>query len=148
MFDKVSLVGFASNRISKYHYYRDFEWNSKSWREMIYVSENNSAMTFSRQYPNQVDKYSDTLRNVMEDAFSKYFEVPNKFLIIKGQEKYMGVRDNEDDLLYNDVQHRYPFSQVINKYDADKCCYDINLGGNIPKISDDGYVKGGNRKIW
>ena len=39
----------------KYNLARDFVWNSKKWRQLLYFSEDTTLIAFSRQYPFSVD---------------------------------------------------------------------------------------------
>jgi len=149
MFDKTSLVGFSSRGLVEYNeYYKKFNWNNKMWREMIYVSENNSATVFSRQYPFTDDKYSKALRQLYEDQFSSYFGVSNKWVITKDNNKYIDVQE-DCDLLYNDVKNGYNYTAVINKQDNKKDKVNCYIGKQISTLSNKEVdIEEGESCIW
>ena len=155
MHDKTSLVGFSSNGKTKYTgEYRDFEWNNKKWREMIYVSEENSAVAFSRQYPYYEEKYSKVLRELFETTYSNYFNVEDKWLIINNSKKYLNVVHYEHDtgdnpLLYNDISNGYDYKVAINKSDIDKSQKDCLIGRTISRLGNkDNIIDGSESRIW
>ena len=149
MFDKTSLVGFSSVGMVDYtDRYRSFTWNNKMWREMIYVSEENSAMVFSRQYPFDDERFSGVLRQLMEKKYSTYFNAHNTWFSTTNSNKYIDVI-GKTDLLYNDVKNGFNFKAIINKQDANKKQVRCEIGSQLKHLSNKRRnVNGGGCTIW
>lgn len=151
MFDKTSLVGFSSKGMVNYNqYYKKFTWNNKMWREMIYVSEENSAIVFSRQYPFQDERFSKELRKLMEEQISKYFNADDKWFCVSDNKKYINVI-TDCQLLYNDVGQGYSYKAVVNKQDINRKQITCTIGKQIKHISqiNSKYnINDGGDKIW
>lgn len=149
MFDKTSLVGFSSVGMVDYtDRYRPFTWNNKMWREMIYVSEENSAMVFSRQYPFDDERFSSVLRQLMEQAYSRYFNANNKWLRTTRNDKYIKI-NSTGDLLYNDVKNGFDYIAIINKQDKNKKRVTCDIGSQLKHLSNKRRnVKNGGSTIW
>lgn len=148
MFDETSLVSYSSNKEVEYRYYRDFTWNSKRWRQMVYVSKENSAIAFSRQYPYTDENFSVEVRKMLEDKFSEYFKLDNVWKINDNSQKYIDVYDDTN-LLYNDIRHGYEYKTIINKFDSDKNQKRVYIGVEVAKFSDEAeYLEEGDSCLW
>lgn len=118
MLDHTSLVGYSYNTTVKYNKIQPFEWNSKKWRQMIYVSETTSAMVFSRQYPYSSSYLSKEARILLEETVSKFFSSGNKWKLYSCQKNAkIEVYKNEGSPLYNDVENGYSHTVVKAKDD-------------------------------
>lgn len=133
MVDDVSMVSYKSNGDVKYRINDvNFVWNSKNWRQMIYVSKENSSIIFSRQYPNESNNLARAVREMLEDIASDYFEVENKWKVYSHVGSANIETDNEY-LLYNDVSEGFGHKVIKNKFDIDiDKNINIHLGG-LPK---------------
>lgn len=140
MVDDVSLVSFKSNGEVNYKISgQNFRWNSKNWRQMIYMSKENSTIIFSRQYPNSSDEMSQKIREILEEVVCEYYNVENKWKKYSNVEAANVETENED-LLYNDVNNDFGHTVVRHKYDKDlKVHTDIYLGGKPKRVTDMRY---------
>lgn len=119
MVDEVSMVAYKCNGEVNYNINNQkFKWNSKNWRQMIYVSKENSATIFSRQYPNESDNIARAVREMYEDIACNYFNVENTWKVYSNVEAANIETDNEV-LLYNDVNNGFGHKVVKNKFDKD-----------------------------
>lgn len=155
MLDKTTLVSYCGGDKINYTYnLRKFEWNSKSWREMIYISENNSAMVFSRQYPYDDNRYSKAIREALEELIANKYEVPNIWKKVISSDIYTDV-ESISGLFYNDVKNGYRYIAVINKYDANKEQTTIKIGEKVKTLSsylaesdNQDWIEDGEEEIW
>ena len=137
MNDKVSLVSYRSNGEVPYTFAGiSFKWNSKSWRQMIYMSENSSTIIFSRQYPNESAQTTEKIRHLFEEQVSKFYGVDNCWKIFSNVSA-CGVSTDNVGVLYNDVSNGFGHKVAKNKADIN---FDkeelINLGVTPKKVND------------
>lgn len=153
MHDNYSLVSFAYNDYTKYsssQFYKSFEWNNKKWRQMIYISDKNSGICFSRQYPSYDDRFEEHIRQMIEDVWCKYFDVENKWYIGKNNNgSYIDIGSNKSarHIFYNDVNEGFNFKTIIHQSDAirgTRC----ELGAQPKKMLHDGRIDEGGERVW
>lgn len=115
--DRTSLVAYSYSKddFDYGNYPYPFKWNTKSWRQMIYVSEDNSSMIFSLQYPNRSDEVANQTRHIMQEVISKYLDIPNLWKVSSSQSSYR-IDECCSDLMYNDIG-RDGCKYCINKHD-------------------------------
>ena len=103
---------------------------------MIYISEDNSSMIFSLQYPHSSDAISKAVREFIEKQYSDYLKVPNKWKVYND---YTSANINIEcsDLMYDDAT-RCGCKYLVNKHDI-KTETTINTGTNKVKciVSDE-----------
>lgn len=150
MFDKTSLVSFRSKGLEPYSIGRKkFEWNSKSWRQMVYVSEDSSSMVFSRQYPNSNDELSKGVREMLEKEISNFYGGCHKWKkFIHVKKANMLVTGHH--LLYNDVEHGSNHVVVKAKDDVKfNEPQTIHIGSEeVKSINMEKNLEGGRDRIW
>lgn len=149
MLDETSIVAYRSNGLVDYKIEgKKFNWNSKNWRQMIYISKDSSAMVFSRQYPNNNKELADSIRNLMEEQTSTFFGGSRKWKKYNHFKKAnLDVRGTS--LLYNDVTSGYEHVAVRAKDDINFAKSEvINIGeSNVSSVSGKGTLERGSR-IW
>ena len=145
MQDNTSLIAYsASDKKVEYNYSsKKFEWNNKNWRQMVFVSETNSQMIFSLQYPFQSEEISKEVRKMMEDRLTKKLRLKDKWLIRNHKEN---IEVKNSCYSYNDIG-RESCKYVINKYDINKTCT-INAGKLSVKCLNADYEMAGDGSIW
>ena len=145
MQDNTSLIAYsASDKKVEYNYDgKKFEWNNKNWRQMVFVSETNSQMIFSLQYPFQSEEISKEVRKMMEDRLTKKLRLKDKWLIRNHKEN---IEVKNSCYSYNDIG-RESCKYVINKYDINKTCT-INAGKLSVKCLNADYEMAGDGSIW
>ncbi len=135
MFDETSLVSYVSRKKVKYAYKIPFEWNTKSWRQMIYKSKNSSVTVFSRQYPYNSDEIAKEVRSFFEEKVTSYFNSKNSWRIYSHVDSINVDVDNHDyALLYNDIDNGYNHKVVKAKDDKAKDGEDIIIGARVPTL--------------
>lgn len=152
MNDETSLVSYRSSGIVEYKKEKNFKWNSKSWRQMIYMSQENSAIVFSRQYPNggENDDLSKEIRKLLEEKVSEFFGGSHKWKIFKRcDDGNVAVVKGTDSRVYNDVSSGYSHRLIKAKDDID---YDksatIYIGAAARKFHDNRKVETSDGNIW
>lgn len=145
--DKTSLVAYSYSRddFDYCNYKYPFKWNTKSWRQMIYISENNSSMIFSLQYPNRSDEVAKATRNIIEKLLSDYLDVPNVWKISGSQSSYH-IDECCSNLMYNDIG-RDGCKYCINKHDRNVGTT-IYTGASVYGIVSDDAIEDGESDIW
>lgn len=121
LFDSSSLVAFLSNRpdsiynLQKYN----FVWNSKSWRQMIYLSVNNNNAIFSREYPQNYsnEELSKTVRGLLESTISDFCSIENRWIKSKNTARTRQEYCNKSDYHYDDIvyQNTVSIKHIGNK---------------------------------
>lgn len=83
MLDESSLVAFASKGDMLEYELKEnrFNWNSKQARLMINIDKQTGAMSFNKPYPNMNEKMQEEIRNMMEEAMSRYLKIENEWKI-------------------------------------------------------------------
>lgn len=132
MLDKTSLVNYvAKDKDIEYTFDGGpFKWNNKSWRQMAYISETNSRIVFSLQYPYSDEKISEKVREIYEKLMSKQLGVENKWVISNNTNAVSVDYYN----MYNDIG-RFGCKSIINKYDVNKMCEITTGTRDLPKIN-------------
>ena len=151
MNDETSLVSYIGNKKLPYSSYElPFEWNSKRWRQMVYVSKNSSAVAFSRQYPNTSNEVAKEVRNLFEEVFSNYFNVENKWKVFNSCSNGGVSVDNGSRLIYNDISNGYEHRLIKNVNDINYLEKDtIKIGASVMSINNEyEEVKGSEDTIW
>lgn len=146
MIDNTSMVSYTSSGEVTYNFEDEiFKWNNKTWRQMIYLSETNSQLIFSLQYPYRSEEISRCSRNLIEDKLSEYLKIPNKWKVLQSKDN---IYVDCSDLMYNDIG-RDGCKYVINKYDINMNC-NIKTGSkDIPKINDASVkISYGDEGLW
>lgn len=149
MIDRTSLVAYRSNVNVEYlECGKKFEWNSKNWRQMIYVSEHNSAMVFSRQYPNENWQIAKAVRVLLENKVSEYFtNSANKWKVYNNVcDCDVEVEKDEWALLYNDVYEGYTHKVVKAKDDISTGRSTIIIGSEV--VWEDEHLEDGEDSLW
>lgn len=119
MVDNTSLVAYRSNGEVDYRFEgTNFKWNSKNWRQMIYMAENNSTIIFSRQYPNESNELARNIRGTFEEVVSNYFDAENTWKVYNNVDQ-ANVEVSNVELLYNDINNGFGHKVVKNKFDKD-----------------------------
>ena len=102
---------------------------SKNWRECIYIDSETGNFVASRQYPRQDFVIAKSVRELLEEQISQYFNAQNLWKVISDRttiKKYMANYDMEmgdccqdiDDscaLHYNDIWYGYEGKIAYNK---------------------------------
>lgn len=151
MNDTTSLVAYRSEANVEYIVNsKKFEWNTKSWRQMIYVSEENSTMIFSRQYPYESEPITKTIRGMMEAQISEYYKGSNQWKVASNKDKYGIVVERKNGAhLYNDVANGFNHKVVIAKDDNNLKSHKIIIGDKARKIiNKDDYIRTDDGSIW
>lgn len=151
LFDKTSLVSYVSDKKVHYPQRYEFDWNSKSWRQMIYMSEHSSSIVFSRQYPFDSDSYIKAVRSMFEEKVSNFFGAENKWKLYGHVDRAnVEVYKDEDwSTLYNDVAEGFGHKVVRNKQDINIGDFDsILIGSDIYKLNDESERLGEHESIW
>lgn len=133
MVDKTSFMAFASRNNIKYPFNFPYEWNTKNWRQMIYMSEKDSTTVFSRQYPYDSDELSKKVRTLFEKLISEYFNTTNKWKLYSNHSNAkVTVDKGRGCLVYNDVGSGYNHKVIRAKDDKefDKSIT-IYIGGKV-----------------
>ena len=148
MFDETSLVSYSAGDKVRYSFEIPFEWNSKKWRQMIYVSKDSSATAFSRQYPNSNEQITKEVRNFFEEVFCEYFKVENKWKVYNHVSNGSVIVENHS-LVYNDIKNDYPHKLIKNVNDFKYNLADrIDIGNGVKYLNSDKCVTGGDNRIW
>ena len=137
MNDKTSLVAYSANGMVDYtRYERPFTWNSKKWRQMIYVSEESSTTVFSRQYPCESTEMSKGVRLLWEKYIDKYFNISFVWKVFNHRNDANIEVEKKCCTLYNDVGNGFGHKVIKNKADIN---YDekenIYIGDTIRAIN-------------
>ena len=148
--DRTSLVAYSySVEDYKYKSYKfEFSWNSKNWRQMIYVSETNSSIIFSLPYPNSSPELEDNVRRILEDRMSSYLDVPNIWRKT-GTQSVAQIRIERSDYcyMYNDIG-RNGCKYVVNKHDKQKGAEIYTGADELRGIITDEIIEGSTSEIW
>lgn len=146
--DETSLVSYSSGKKVRYSMELPFEWYSKKWRQMIYVSKNSSTTVFSRQYPNSCEQIATEIRGLFEETFSNCFNVENKWKVFKNVNS-LGVEvKNGSRLVYNDVANGYDHKVIQNTCDCSYGNSDVIKIGDKVKAMNVGDLTGGEDYLW
>lgn len=83
-FDEGTIVAFASSgKLYEYDLLDEgkylFQWNSKLWRQMVYMNYSENSMIFSREYPQDYRNNAIALavRELLEKTISDFTQTPN-----------------------------------------------------------------------
>lgn len=149
MFDETSLVAFTSTKEVEYNTQFPFKWNTKNWRQMVYISKESSSMAFSRQYPHNSEKVEKSVRHILEEIVSDFYGAENKWKLYSRQQKAnISVDRGSCTLIYNDIGHGTNHKVVRNKQDANFKVYeDIIIGADVRSFRDDNVLDGG-QDLW
>lgn len=151
MNDKTSLVSYRSDREVKYEFEgKKFEWNTKCWRQMIYVAEQNSTMVFSRQYPYESEELSFHIRQLLENAVATYYGGQNKWKIFnKKNQANIKVEKGNKARLYNDVGCGFNHKVVRAKDDkSERKDITIRIGTEVIGVISKESIRNENCSIW
>lgn len=151
MNDSASLVAYRSKGLYEYKKNdKKFKWNSKNWREMIYVSRNNSAIVFSREYPTYSEELARAVRTMLENVISNYFKGNNNWKLYRSDSNAnIEVRTDGSDLIYNDVREGFDHRAVRAKDDREFDSFiEMTIGAPVRSISDDGFLEDESECIW
>ena len=148
--DRTSLVAYSySVEDYKYNSYKfEFSWNSKNWRQMVYVSETNSSIVFSLPYPNSSPELEDNVRRILEDRMSSYLAVPNIWRKT-GTQSVAQIRIERSSCcyMYNDIG-RSGCRYVVNKHDKQKGAEIYTGADELRGIITDEFIECGTSDIW
>ncbi len=104
MSDSSSIVAYLCNPEKDYElatFPSDIKWNSKKWRVMLYVNENNDLVMAGKGYPFEADDITaiciDTLQKIIGKEFDKIQKCENR----KQSRLYMEDYD-DNPIHYND----------------------------------------------
>lgn len=125
MFDEVSMIAYVSSNVRLYESMSSgkiefpFECNSKQWRQMIYLSKNNSAVVFSRQYPFSSEEIGKNIRELWEKMYSDFYKIENSWCVTRNIEVLSGnvVKNQHNPYVYNDVACGFEYVVASNKKD-------------------------------
>lgn len=84
MVDETTFMVYLKGNSGKYYTYGGVEWNSKKWRMLVHVSENDNLMFAGRQYPfsskNGIDVVLNIYNNLLaEESNNKHLHWINKY---------------------------------------------------------------------
>ncbi|MDT8900917.1 hypothetical protein [Anaeroselena agilis] len=120
MADKVSMVAYAYNgkEVAYLHNGKEFKWNSKQWRQMVYIDIPSQTAIFSREYPTENPVLNKEVRKMVQALFRKINGKPIQWMVTKQQnnlhETYEGGRGSTH---YHDVQSGWQYrGQSGNHY--------------------------------
>ena len=150
MNDATSLVAFRSENDMEIKVAdKKIKWNTKNWRQMIYMSETNSSIVFSRQYPYDSDEVTKNVREMFEKYVSDFFGGSNKWILYHHQDRAnVKVERGCGDLLYNDVAHQYGHKVIRAKDDTEKERTRIPIGKDVYGIISGNNILYGDVSIW
>lgn len=138
MVDKTSLIAYASRKDVNYPFEFPYKWNTKNWRQMIYMSTESSTTVFSRQYPYDSDELSREIRQMFEEKICSFFNSENKWKVYSNKRECdLSVQKNDYALLYNDVDEGFRH-KVIKAKDDEKYNFSevICIGGKVNTLLD------------
>ena len=148
MIDETSLVAYRSESKNLYNEKFPFEWNSKRWRQMIYVSKKSSIMAFSRQYPNTNTTLAKEIRLLLEDVMSKYYGSENRWKLSNDLRKFNAwVYKKDCAPLYNDIDNGYNHKAVKAKDDIMQDKEKIMIGDEV-QVFNGGDLVDGDGRLW
>lgn len=144
MTDPSTAIAYMYDGYSEYEYNRGklkSKWNSKEWRQCVYMSADSGSAIFSRQYPRENENVCKAVRSLYEATV-----MPNVT---------WGLRHNElpctysDDfhMAYHDVLEDYSYSSIrIDRNDRTTMhvggpVYCIHCGEEIETLSGDGHCR-------
>lgn len=117
MFDEASMVAYSYTSITEYKdMLAPFKWNSKQWRQMIYVDKESSAVVFSREYPYESPKNKEEIRILYEEVISKNLGWENRWIIYNNANK-PNIIIQDLGYVYNDVKNGFNHKAIVNKFD-------------------------------
>lgn len=145
MMDKTSMVAYTTANDTIYNFDGiEFKANNKTWRQMLYLSETNSQIVASLQYPYQNEQLTKTARTLLEDTLANYLKVPNKW---KVNENGSNIDLSSADTMYNDIG-RNGCKYIINKYDKNKQTK-LKTGSSIPCLNNGrATLSEGDEDLW
>lgn len=149
MIDETSLVAYRSETQNIYNGKFPFEWNSKRWRQMVYVSKKSSIMAFSRQYPNENSTLAKEIRVLLEDVMSKYYGSENAWRLttdLRRLDAWVERGDNAP--LYNDIDNGYNHKAVKAKDDIMQDKERIVIGDKVQVFNGSDEVDGDDNLWW
>ena len=141
--DTATAMAYKSNG-TKYTYTlqgEGFDWNSKGWRQCVYISRDNGAAIFSNHYPYHCDELEDGIRQLYESTVSNYLSVENVWT--KRNDSGEGFVEVETATIYNDLECNN-CSYVCLKEFPNGTFY---IGTDVPCLSCGDYVHEGRDKI-
>lgn len=142
MVDKTTFISFASRKNISYSFEFPYEWNTKNWRQMVYMSEKNSATVFSRQYPYSSDEISKCVRELFEELVSSFFGSKNAWKVYSDCKRTnIDVEKGERSLVYNDIANEYSHKVIRAKDDIGFDSSDsIMIGGKVKTLFDKSLI--------
>jgi len=81
LLDSSTAIAFKYNKKAEFPTYTynnvEVKWNSKSWRQCVYIDPNSASAIFSRQYPSRSDQIISAVRELYEETASNYLHLKN-----------------------------------------------------------------------
>jgi hypothetical protein len=110
--DSVSAIAYChSGKEVEYDY--GFKWNSKNWRQMVYIDLENKGAVFSRQYPRQDDLVAKEVREMIGEQFTKIYGLQKKWKVCHNENEIQDdIEDCYNHLHYSDVRNDFPCSRI------------------------------------
>ena len=151
MNDETSLVAYRTNGDVNYNFQgKKIEWNTKCWRQMVYISPESSTTVFSRQYPYDSEVLTYNIRQMIEECMCKFFNSENKWTIYRKRDNAKtDVRKSEDSLVYNDIGNGRNCEIVKAKDDENKDkATTIYIGAKVRGVYSSRKVDYTDGSIW
>jgi len=106
MLDDCTMIAFRWNGVVSSYKYQEYEieWNSKNWRQCVYMDKNTCGIMFSRQYPDSSITVANEVRAMLEMQASNHLSVPNDWVIRKNETSFYSRGSK---FLYHDVVEGY-----------------------------------------
>lgn len=138
MIDRTSFISFASRSNVPYPLEFPFEWNTKNWRQMVYMSEVDSKTVFSRQYPYDSEEISKKVREFFEEITSEYFKSANQWKVFTSERNAkVDVKRGDGSLVYNDVKEGFKYKVIKAKDDINyRENVQISIGNAVRALND------------
>jgi hypothetical protein len=126
--DSTSMVCFRSND-KDYEYGLknvSFAGNSKSWRQLVHVSKETSALMFNRQYPQNSNlEAAKLVRELLETRISDYLGKPNTWENLGSNDSYYKPQVT---IAYNDRQAN---TRIVAVPKDTPLSFTIDSGGKV-----------------
>lgn len=95
MLDSTTVVAYlASDEIGKLRNFGDVEWNSKKWRMLFYIGEDNQVMAGSKNYPFTSTDFTTKCFTKLQNLFGGSWVEPKQIKSRQEAQKYMYNGDN------------------------------------------------------
>lgn len=109
MTDSATAIAYMYNGNMDYRYSIggiESKWNSKEWRQCVYISNDSGSAVFSRQYPRYNDEVGKAVRKLYEDTIA-----PDATWKLRNND-FPCRYDEGSSMLYHDCNEGYDFKSI------------------------------------